>query len=431
MHIRRGTNAVLDARTAVRLHRIMEMAFHQGCGEKLTEVQKRTRIRSGLKLQEQRIGTFLAVSLLLLLTSGGATLAQPPAAATTYNQVQVKVQTANALNATYIGTVYNSSASMEATSQTRSPVFTFALPSPTSLFAVTALQQSVSRCPLYDQYAKGGAAQGGPAMIYPPCFRSKPAIEYGYSFQQVTGSTSITISTQTIDKIPTSNVTITTSYLNGTAASGASVSAYIVGEWYWWGNSNNRLVLWGQTDKTGKVDLVVPSVPVEVSAWAWLPVNLPSHQTTVQTTVGGEKVNVTVYWQPTYVGLAGSALIMPPKTGASITLHAQQPNYWATPYGVQTMGAVGATSKTMGTIASAEGGIPAQQYSQYQYGPAAQTGVPQQYTPPVLTIPSSPSGSTDTAQSTSTLLAGATVAAVAIASISVVIAVRARKPVPG
>jgi len=397
----------------------------------LTEVQKRTRIRSGLKLQEQRIGTFLAISLLLLLTSGGATLAQPPAVATTYNQVQVKVQTANALNATYIGTVYNSSGYMEATFQSRYPVFSFDLPSSSYLFAVTALQQSVSRCPLYGEYAKGGVAQAGPAMIYPPCFWSNPAIEYGYSFQQVTGSTSITISTQPIDKIPTSNVTITTSYLNGTAASGASVSAYIVGEWYWWGNSNNRLVLWGQTDKTARFDLIVPSVALEASAWAWLPVNLPSHQTTVQTTVGGEKVNVTVYWQPTYVGLAGSALIMPPKTGASITLHAQQPNYWATPYGVQTMGAVGAMSKTMGTIASAEGGIPAQQYSQYQYGPTSQTGVPQQYTPPVLTIPTSTSGSADTAQSTSTLLSGATVAAVAIASISVVIAVRARKPVPG
>ena len=397
----------------------------------MTEVQKRTRIRSGLKLQEQRIGTFLAVSLLLLLTSGGATLAQPPAAATTYNQVQVKVQTANALNATYIGTVYNSSGYMEATFQSRYPVFTFDLPSSTYLFAVTALQQSVSRCPLYDQYAKGGAAQAGPAMIYPPCFWNNPAIEYGYSFQQVAGSTSITVSTQPIDKIPTSNVTITARYLNGTAASGASVSAYIVGEWYWWGNSNNRLVLWGQTDKTGKVDLTVPSVPVEVSAWMWLPVNLPRNQTTVQTTVGGEKVDVTVYWQPTYVGLAGSALIVPPKTGVSITLHAQQPNYWATPYGVQTMGAVSATSKTMGTIASADGGIPAQQYSQYQYGPSSPTGVPQQYMPPVLTVPSSTSSSTDTAQSTSTLLSGATVAAVAIASISVVIAVRARKPVPG
>ncbi len=408
----------------------MEMAFHQGCREKLNAVQKRTRVRSGLKLQEQR-GAFFAISLLLLLTSGGATLAQPLAAATSYNQVQIKVQTANALNATYIGTVYNSSGYMVATSQSRYPVFSFDLPSSTYLFAVTALQQSVSRCPLYAEYAKGGAAQAGPAMIVPPCFWNNPAIEYGYSFQQVTGSTSITITTQPIDKIPTSSVTVTTSYLNGTAASGASVSAYIIGEWYWWGNSNNRLLLWGQTDKTGKVDLIVPSVPVEVSAWVWLPVNLPRNQTTVQTTVGGEKVDVTIYWQPTYVGLAGSALIMPPKTGASITLHAQQPNYWATPYGVQTMGAVGATSKTMGTIASAEGGIPAQQYSQYQYGPASQTGVPQQYTPPVQIVPSSPSGSTDTAQSSNILLSGATVAAVAIASISVVIAVRARKPVPG
>src|SRR2546427_11381149 len=104
-------------------------------------------------------------------------------------------------------------------------------------------------------------------MIYPPCFWSNPAIEYGYSFQQVTGSTSITISTQPIDKIPTSNVTITTSYLNGTAASGASVSAYIVGEWYWWGNSNNRLVLSGQTGKTGKDALVVPRDPDEGTDW--------------------------------------------------------------------------------------------------------------------------------------------------------------------
>src|SRR2546427_5221593 len=188
MHIRRGTNAVLDARTAVRLHRIMEMAFHQGCREKLTEVKKGTRIRSGLKLQEQRIGTFLAISLLLLLTSGGATLAQPPAAATSYNQVQVKVQTANALNATYIGTVYNSSGYMEATVQSRYPVFSFDLPSSTYLFAVTALQQSVSRCPLYGEYAKGGAAQAGPGMIYPPCFLNKPAIEDGYPFPQLQGS---------------------------------------------------------------------------------------------------------------------------------------------------------------------------------------------------------------------------------------------------
>ena len=398
----------------------------------MNEVQKRTRIRSGLKLQRQRTGTFLTISLLLLLTIGGATLAQPLVAATSYNQVQIKVQTTNALNATYIGTVYNSSGYMEATFQSRYPVFTFDLPSSTYLFAVTALQQSVSRCPLYAEYAKGGAAQSGPAMIVPPCFWNNPAIEYGYSFQQVTGSTSITISTQPIDKIPTSNVTIQTSYLNGTAASGASVSAYIVGEWYWWGNANTKLVLWGQTDKTGRVDLTVPSVPVEVSAWAWLPVNLPSHQTTVQTTVGGEKVNVTVYWQPTYVGLAGSALIIPPKTGASITLHAQQPNYWAMPYGVQTIGAMGAMSKTMGTVASAGGGIPAQQYSQYQYGPASQTGVPQQYTPPVQVVTSSSSASADTAQSSnSLLLSGATVAAVAIASISVVIAVKARKPISG
>src|SRR5712691_7977295 len=152
----------------------MEMAFHQGCGEKLTEVQKRTRIRSGLKLHEQRIGTFLAISLLLLLTSGGATLAQPPAAATSYNQVQVKVRTANALNATYIGTVYNSSGYMEATFQSRYPVFSFDLPSSTYFFAVTALQQSVIAMPSLRWVRKGRRSSGGPRHDIPALLLEQP-----------------------------------------------------------------------------------------------------------------------------------------------------------------------------------------------------------------------------------------------------------------
>ncbi len=393
----------------------------------MKEVQKKTRVQNATKLR-QRTVAFLGVSLLLLTTSG-AILAQPLVAAASYNQVQLTVQTANSLNATYIGTVYNSSGYTVATSQSRYPILSFDLPSSTYLFAVTALQESVSRC--YSPYAKAGAVQAGPAIVFPPCFSSNPSIEYGYSYRDVTGSTSLTIQTQPIDKVPTSNVTIRTSYLNGTAASGASVSAYIVGEWYWWGNANEKLVLWGQTDKTGRVDLIVPSVPVEVSAWAWLPVNLPTKETTVQTTIGGEKVNVTVYWQPTYVGLAGSTLIIPPANSASITLHTQQPNYWAMPYGVQTMGTMTPTSKAGGTIASAQGGIPAQEYSQYQYGPASQSGLPQQYVPTQI-VPSSQGGVTDTGQSSTILLfSGTTVAAVAVASIGVFFAVRAKRPVPG
>ncbi len=392
----------------------------------MKEVQKKTRIQSYTKPQRRTVA-FFGISL-LLLTTGGAILAQPLAAAASYNQVQLTVQTTNSLNATYIGTVYNSSGYIVATSQSRYQVLSFDLPSSKYLFAVTALQESKSRC--YSPYASN--ANAGPAMVLPPCFSSNPSIEYGYSYRDVTGSTSFTISTQPIDKMPTSNITIRTSYLNGTAASGASVSAYIIGEWYWWGNANEKLVLWGQTDKTGTVDLIVPSVPVEVSAWVWLPVNLPTKETTVQTTIGGEKVNVTVYWQPTYVGLAGSTLIVPPTNGASITLHTQQPNYWAVPYGVQTTGVMTPASKAGGTIASAGGGIPAQDYSQYQYGPNSQNGLPQQYLPTQIVPSSGTGGVTDTGQSsTILLLSGTTVAAVALASIGVFIAARAKRPVPG
>ncbi len=390
---------------------------------------RKPRVRSRTKTLEETVAV-LAFAL-LLLANGGAVFAKAPDPSISYNDVQVNVQTTTPLNATYIATAYNSSGYMVATSQSRYPTFAFMLPSSTYLFAITALQEGVSRCYPYAAGVKSGSASAGPAIILPPCFGSNPAVEYGYALQQVTGSTNLNIMTQPIDKIPTSNVTIQVKYQNGTAAQGVSLSAYVVGEWYWWGNSN-RLVLWGQTDKSGQATLVVPSVPIQVSAWIWLPVNLPKNETTVQTTIGGEKVNVTVYWQPTYVGLAGSALLIPPTSSATVTLHAQQPNYWVMPYGVQTAGAVIGAPATSGTIANAQGGVPADQYAQYKYGAGYPNGVPQQTSPPLQIAPLPTTATSDTTQSTSiVLLSGATAVSVVIASIGVVMAVRARKPTPG
>ncbi len=391
----------------------------------MNQVRKKPQVRSSTKTLKETIAV-VAIGL-LLLSSGGVAFAKSAPSSVSYNSVQINVQTTNSLNGTYYATAYNSSGYMIATSQSRYPSFAFELPSSTYLLTVTALQEGVSRCyPYAGSGVKAVPTQAGGAMILPPCFWSNPVVEYGYSLQQVTGATSLTITTQPIDKMPTSNITIQVKYLNGTAAHGVSVSAYMVGEWYWWGN-NDHLVLWGQTDKAGQTTLIVPSVPVEVSAWVWLPVNIPKSETTVQTTVGGEKVNVTVYWQPTYVGLAGSVLIIPPTTSASITLHAQKPNYWVMPYGVQSAGATTGAPTSTGTIASGQGGIPADQYSQYQYGIGYPNGVPQELAPPPQ-IASFPTTKTpDAVQPTSLIvLMSASVAAAAVASIGVVVVLRKR-----
>jgi len=112
-----------------------------------------------------------------------------------------------------------------------------------------------------------------------------------------------------------------------------------------------------QTDSNGVAHLVLPSAPTVVTAWKWVPVPIPKGQNTIQTTVGGEKINVTVYWQPTYVGLSSSGLLLPPQNSISLTLHYQQPDYWVMPMGVDSKQAYvgGAPSAT---IANQANGMP-------------------------------------------------------------------------
>jgi hypothetical protein len=172
-------------------------------------------------------------------------------------------------------------------------------------------------------------------------------------------------------------VSVKVSFVNGTAAAGAWVSASVVGQWYYWWGQDSGVVMSAQTDNNGLATLVIPVAPAVITAWDWVPVNLPKNETTAVVNVGGENVNVTVYWQPTYVGLSASTLLIPPANSANLTLKYQQPTYWYLPMGV---GYAQAPSGQGGaTIANQPSGVPTQ-VSQQQTA-STQTGQAQIYVP--------------------------------------------------
>ena len=240
-----------------------------------------------------------------------------------YDSVQINIQTSANYPYTFVVSAYNSSGSMVAYTQTYFPVAAFELPGGTYLFTVTAYRFEPYVCQTCVEPvlgAKSSAAPGTAIVVEP---NLAPEVEYGYALQTINGQETITIATQNATSIPTTSVTIKVAYANGTAASGAYVSAFVVGQsYYYWGEGTN-LSMSGQTDGQGVVQLTVPAVPVEVDASLSVPVILPQNETTVQTVIAGQKINVTVYWQPMYVDLSGTALIVPPQTSASIVLQYQ------------------------------------------------------------------------------------------------------------
>lgn len=339
------------------------------------------------------------------------------ASATSYNNVQVFVQTASNLPDYFTVSAFNMSGYMVASSQTQYPAASFELPNGQYIFTVTADESSNQIYYSPSPMVGTNVAQGNLAMPY----YEAPVVEYGYSMQQVSGSTTFTISTQNVTSFPTTTLTIKVVYANGTAAEGASVSASVVGSWYYWGYESNA-VMWNTTQADGVATLVTPQAPVQVDAWSWIPVSLPNNQTTVPVIVAGEEVNVTVYWQPTYVGLAGSALMVPPQTSASITLHVQQPDYWVMPYGVQVTSTMGGEA----TTASSPSSIPAAVYQQQQGNPLLKN-----YQPPTNSGSTTPSTSQPTSSTSSGLFTGSALpqfivafAALAVAALSLVVAVR-------
>ncbi|MDG6935091.1 MAG: hypothetical protein JRN68_10410, partial [Nitrososphaerota archaeon] len=291
----------------------------------------------------------LAAALMILL-SGTVIYVSASDAPQLFN-VQVFVTTAQPEMNYYYVTAYNSTGSIVVQSQGQYPGFGLELPKGSYLLAVTAIQQGGPIC--VDICASGSVQNSLPV-------RAPLPEEYGYKLLQVNGPATTSIQMENVYNITQTKITIQVYFENGTPAEGAQVYASVVGQQYYYPYYASNM--YGRTNSSGVAVLKVPSLPVEVYAWDWVAVNLPKNITTVQTIIGGEPVNVTVYWQPTYVGLAGNALVIPPADQATITLKVQRQDFWAVPLVSQA----GASSQvvTPGSESSTPQGVPAMVASQ-------------------------------------------------------------------
>jgi len=310
-----------------------------------------------------------AISLTLTLSSF---ISLSSADVSLFKNVEVSIQTSSNLSDYFTVSAFNMSGYMVASYQSQYPAASFELPNGEYIFTVLASQYYQNYYPqstIVESSStdpSSGVDKTDPTMPYR---YNEPVVEYGYSVQQISGSKTITISTLNATSLPLTSLTISVVFANGTGAEEASVYASPLGGYYWGYESN--FVMWNTTNSDGIATLIVPNVPVTVNAWLWVPVNLPKNEATVTVEVGGEEVNVTVYWQPTYVGLAGSALIVPPQTTASTNLRVQQPDYWVTPLTAREMQTGVATAPTAGGEATVSA-IPASVYQQQQRNPLLQ-----------------------------------------------------------
>ena len=217
-------------------------------------------------------------------------------------------------------------------------------------------------CPIMGTGSSDGSGSAAPAMASNESVAVMPiecypqSSEYGYSVTTISGPQTIDIKMQNVSTLPDTQVTVKASYVNGTAVVGASVYASVVGEYYWWWQ-NTSIRMGSQTDSGGVAHLVVPTAPAVVTAWKWVPVFTGKNGSTIQATIGGQKVNITVYWQPTYVGLSESGLLLPPQDSISLTLRYQQPDYWVMPAGVESQSS-SIRGASAATIASQPDGTP-------------------------------------------------------------------------
>lgn len=347
--------------------------------------------------------------------------------------VQVFASTESQSQYQYYYSAYNLTGSLVGSYQSAYPAAAFELPAGGYLFTVSAVGESQGLCrlcvqPLPAAYNGNSSISvppnnGSGTMIPVPYMQS--ASEYGFKVEQVSGPVSITIPTINVTQYPVNPVSVRVTYLNGTAAAGASVSGSVVGQWsYWWGG-DSRTVMWNQTDSNGIATLVLPSAPAVVSAWNWVPIDLPQGEKTVTVTVGGQPVNVTVYWEPTYVGLGASSLLLPPASSVTLTLQYQQPQYWAAQGG--------------GTVAPASSGASVSSVPTAVPSATAQGSQNQYYSPSVIppirfVSDSNSTGATPATQSSSgtTVMAmeavGLTAVAAAVVGFVILVARRTRTP---
>lgn len=317
------------------------------------------------RLSLRKLGLIGVFCFILASTATTFGMVRSSSATTEYNNVQVFIQTQSSEDSLFTLNAYNSSGSLISSTQSNYPAFSLELPSGNYLLTVTAVNQSSSTTRYYWNYYS--------------------TQEYGYQLLQISSSTTINLRSVPLQNIGYSKITIQAKYVNGTGVSGAEIDASIVGLMYWWPfatpYASSSISLWNETDSTGTATLNVPSVPLIVSAWKSVYVDLPSSDTTIVKNIGGENVNVTVMWEPMYVGLSGSTLIIPPSTTGQITLHAEQmPYYWyggPLSLGTATVQGGAPGGYTTATFASGAGMIPSSVYNQQQQMQASEmSGIP-------------------------------------------------------
>ena len=289
--------------------------------------------------------------LLLLSLAISAIPAFPPSAASTQtplNLVTVNIQTSANLPFQYSLTAYNTSGYQVGSYYGSYQKAAFGLPSGTYLVtAIASYQQSYACSPCLPLVSSSGSGETTPIKYVPS------SSEYGYAVVTTNSDASVTIKTSNETSAPLVSIPIHVAFANGTAAAGASVYGTEVGSD---GVYSSHAVTYGQTGQDGSFTLVVPEAPIQVSAYLSLPIQLPGSVSTETVTVGGEKVNVTLYWEPNSLSLVGEALVLPPQKSADVVLRYQPNSPYPIAYG-GTGGTVSSGSTTQSAATATSGNL--------------------------------------------------------------------------
>jgi hypothetical protein len=362
--------------------------------------------------RSKALGLALVSILAVVLLVGFGGLRVSASASTTFDNVQVFIHTSQDLPYSYTLTAYNTSGIQVGYYQSNFPAAALELPSGTYLFTVQASYgpvfnpcigcvsgpipaNSTATSFTITSYTTVATSTIPTAMPAKPLSLndSGPMIpansttttnsttptvipvvivassnEYGYSIDQITGPSTITINTYNSTTFPTTQVTVHVAYVNGTPAQGAWFYASVVDDYYYGSNITSG----AQTGADGTAILTVPQAPLLVTSYLSVPITLPQPMSNVTVIIGGQKVNVTLYYYPTSVTLMGQTLILPPQTSGSITLQYQPQQYYyplpielSTPSGVAytANGTVTSIATTLSTTMSeskntAQGSIP-------------------------------------------------------------------------
>jgi hypothetical protein len=324
-----------------------------------------TRILLKPKVRTTALTAAVATLFLVSLTSFPQLMAASTSGPT--NSVQVSIQPSNVSLVTSYGlTAYNSSGWPVATYSGQYAQVTFQLPTGKYLFAANAFEKSSAQtspsCVSPPPMVAGSAGNGAVAAGVPPvdskmypCYYNQQS-EYGYSLVSISGSTSLNIATQLTSNVPTVNISVSVNYKNGTAVPDAYVYGNVVGG-NWYLGDQAKVMMYAQTGKDGVAHLVVPAVPLTIMASKSVQIDIPKSTSTVQVNVGGQLVNVTIYYSPTYVYLTATGLLVPPQTSLNMVVTAQTgyPGpYYASGASISSGGPVGVVAPGQGSGAGAK-----------------------------------------------------------------------------